>query len=46
LQKGVIFISAGIFSNVVRFLPPLVMTDEQLEYGLNVLEEAIMSVGK
>jgi 4-aminobutyrate aminotransferase/(S)-3-amino-2-methylpropionate transaminase len=46
LQKGVIFISAGIFSNVVRFLPPLVMTDEQLEYGLSILEEAILSVGK
>ncbi|WP_461206166.1 4-aminobutyrate--2-oxoglutarate transaminase [Clostridium sp. DL1XJH146] len=46
LEKGVIFISAGIFSNVIRFLPPLVMTDEQLEYGLDVLEEAIMVYSK
>lgn len=43
LKKGVIFIGAGIFSNVIRFLPPLVMTDEQLDYGISVLEEAILS---
>uniref|UniRef100_UPI003568EAF3 aspartate aminotransferase family protein n=1 Tax=Ilyobacter sp. TaxID=3100343 RepID=UPI003568EAF3 len=41
LQQGVIFISAGIYGNVLRFLPPLVMTEEQLEYGLDVLEKSI-----
>lgn len=41
LGKGVIFISAGIFSNVIRFLPPLVITEEQLNYGMDVLDEAI-----
>ena len=41
LQQGVIFLSAGIYGNVLRFLPPLVMTDEQLEYGLDALEKAI-----
>ncbi|SNS98563.1 4-aminobutyrate aminotransferase apoenzyme [Anaerovirgula multivorans] len=41
LQKGVIFINAGIYSNVLRFLPPLVMTEEQVEDGMNVLEKAI-----
>ena len=41
LQQGVIFLSAGIYGNVLRFLPPLVMTDEQLDYGLDVLEKAI-----
>jgi 4-aminobutyrate aminotransferase/(S)-3-amino-2-methylpropionate transaminase len=41
LQKGVIFINAGVTSNVIRFLPPLVMTDEQLEYGMDVLAEAV-----
>ncbi len=40
-QKGVIFISAGIFSNVIRFLPPLVITEEQLNFGLDRLEEAV-----
>lgn len=39
--KGVILLNAGILSNVIRFLPPLVMTDEQVKYGIDVLEEAI-----
>jgi 4-aminobutyrate aminotransferase/(S)-3-amino-2-methylpropionate transaminase len=44
LQKGVIIISAGIFSNCIRFLPPLVITDEQLNYAMDTLEEAFASV--
>lgn len=42
-KKGVIFISAGIFSNVLRFLPPLVMSEEQVNFGMDVLEEAYRS---
>ncbi|HHK5536282.1 TPA: 4-aminobutyrate--2-oxoglutarate transaminase [Bacillus mobilis] len=45
-SKGVITISAGIYSNVLRFLPPLVITDEQLEEGLTILEAAIAKVSK
>jgi len=41
MQKGVIFLSAGILSNVIRFLPPLVMTAEQANYAMDVLESAI-----
>jgi len=40
LKRGVIVISAGLFGNCLRFLPPLVITDEQLAYGLDVLEES------
>jgi len=40
-QKGFIFISAGIFSNLIRFLPPLVMTEEQVHAGMDALETAI-----
>ncbi|QWG26913.1 4-aminobutyrate--2-oxoglutarate transaminase [Bacillus mycoides] len=45
-SKGVITISAGIYSNVLRFLPPLVITDEQLEEGLTILEAAIAKLSK
>lgn len=45
-SKGVITISAGIYSNVLRFLPPLVITDEQLEEGLTILEAAIAKRSK
>ncbi|MEG6584822.1 4-aminobutyrate--2-oxoglutarate transaminase [Dendrosporobacter sp. 1207_IL3150] len=42
LEQGVILISAGIFSNVIRLLIPLVVTDEQLDHGLTVLEQSIL----
>jgi len=41
-KKGVILLSAGILGNVIRFLPPLVMTDTQVDYVMDTLEAAIM----
>lgn len=40
---GLLIESAGVYSNVIRFLCPLVVTDEQLESGLQILESAIAS---
>lgn len=40
-EKGVVLLGAGIYGNVIRFLPPLVMTDEQLQEGLNIVKEAL-----
>lgn len=40
-EHGVIVISAGSFGNVIRLLMPLVITDEQLDEALAVLESAI-----
>jgi 4-aminobutyrate aminotransferase/(S)-3-amino-2-methylpropionate transaminase len=39
--RGVLLIRAGLFSNCIRFLPPLVISDEQLEEGLGVVAGAI-----
>lgn len=41
VSHGIILIRAGLFSNCIRLLPPIVMTDEQLHEGLTVLEMAI-----
>lgn len=40
-SKGVLLINAGLFGNIIRFLPPLVITDEQAKYGMDILDEAI-----
>lgn len=40
-KHGLLVENAGVYSNVIRFLCPLVVTDEQLECGLKILEEAI-----
>ena len=41
VSHGIILIRAGLYSNCIRLLPPIVMTDEQLHEGLQVLEDAI-----
>jgi len=38
-DKGLLMISAGTHSNIIRPLMPLVITDEQLERGLSIIEE-------
>lgn len=43
-QHGLIIENAGAYSNVIRFLCPLVVTDAQLESGLKILKEAIKAV--
>ncbi|WP_461187470.1 4-aminobutyrate--2-oxoglutarate transaminase [Arthrobacter sp. Z4-13] len=41
LKEGVIILTCGTFGNVIRLLPPLVITDELLNDGLDVLAAAI-----
>ena len=45
-QHGLITITAGTFNNVIRILVPLVVTDEQLDEGLDVIESALASVAE
>jgi 4-aminobutyrate aminotransferase / (S)-3-amino-2-methylpropionate transaminase / 5-aminovalerate transaminase len=40
-EHGVLTISAGTFSNIIRLLMPLVITDEQFDEALNVMEDAL-----
>ncbi|MBI0579387.1 4-aminobutyrate--2-oxoglutarate transaminase [Neobacillus cucumis] len=40
-KRGLLILSAGIYSNVIRLLMPLVITDEQLAEGLTILENSI-----
>ena len=44
LRRGLIVIRAGLFSNCVRFLPPLNISDAEIDEGLAVLEEAFGEV--
>jgi 4-aminobutyrate aminotransferase / (S)-3-amino-2-methylpropionate transaminase / 5-aminovalerate transaminase len=38
-ERGLVLLSAGTHKNVLRILSPLVITDQQLEQGLDILEE-------
>jgi 4-aminobutyrate aminotransferase/(S)-3-amino-2-methylpropionate transaminase len=40
-ERGLVTITAGTYGNVIRALMPLVITDDELEEGLDVLESAL-----
>jgi len=42
--QGVLVLSCGTFGNILRFLPPLSISDELLQEGLDVLAEALASL--
>jgi 4-aminobutyrate aminotransferase / (S)-3-amino-2-methylpropionate transaminase / 5-aminovalerate transaminase len=45
-ERGLMLLSAGIYSNVIRLLMPITIPDDQLEEGLQILEEAMEAVYK
>jgi 4-aminobutyrate aminotransferase/(S)-3-amino-2-methylpropionate transaminase len=42
-ERGLIILACGLYGNVVRVLVPLVISDEDLERGLEILEEALVN---
>lgn len=44
LEKGVVLPSAGLHNNVIRLLTPLVISEENLEKGLKVIDESLREV--
>jgi len=45
-ERGLLVISAGTYGNVLRTLMPLVITEEQIEEGLEVLEGAVLEAAQ
>ncbi|MGO3679632.1 MAG: aminotransferase class III-fold pyridoxal phosphate-dependent enzyme, partial [Microbacteriaceae bacterium] len=42
-QSGVLLLNAGLHGNVLRFLPPVTITDEQIAEVAEVIDQAITS---
>jgi len=42
-EEGLLLLSCGLYGNVIRLLPPLTATDEELERGLSILDRALKS---
>jgi 4-aminobutyrate aminotransferase / (S)-3-amino-2-methylpropionate transaminase / 5-aminovalerate transaminase len=40
-EQGLILLSCGLYGNVIRLLPPLTASDEELERGLDILDSAL-----
>jgi 4-aminobutyrate aminotransferase / (S)-3-amino-2-methylpropionate transaminase / 5-aminovalerate transaminase len=45
-EHGVILVTAGTYNNVIRLLVPLVISDDQLDEALDVLEAALGDAGR
>jgi len=43
-RRGLVLLSCGIYSNVIRILAPLTIPEVQLEEGLGLLEQALAEV--
>jgi 4-aminobutyrate aminotransferase len=44
-ERGLLLLSCGLYGNVIRLLPPLTVTDDELERGLQLLEESLAAAG-
>jgi 4-aminobutyrate aminotransferase / (S)-3-amino-2-methylpropionate transaminase / 5-aminovalerate transaminase len=45
-ERGLVILSCGNYGNVIRTLMPLVITDEQLDRGLAIMEEGLTALSK
>ena len=40
-EGGLLLLACGLYGNVIRLLPPLTVTDDELDRGLELLEESL-----
>lgn len=45
-QKGLITVYLGLYSNVIELTPPLNLSKEEVDLGVQILSEAIEDVEK
>ncbi len=45
-ENGLLILSCGIYGNVIRAMPPFVITDEQLEKGFSILRQGLTMLSK
>ena len=43
-EKGVLILTAGTYSNIIRLIPPLVIPEDLLLEGLSILDEALATI--
>ena len=40
-EQGLLLLACGLYGNVIRLLPPLTASDEELERGLEILDRSL-----
>jgi 4-aminobutyrate aminotransferase/(S)-3-amino-2-methylpropionate transaminase len=44
LERGLLILTCGSYSNVIRVLAPFVITDDQLKKGLSIMEQGLAEI--
>jgi 4-aminobutyrate aminotransferase / (S)-3-amino-2-methylpropionate transaminase / 5-aminovalerate transaminase len=44
-ERGLVLLSCGLYGNVIRLLPPLTISDTEVDEGLAILEESLAATG-
>ncbi len=44
LERNLIILACGTYGNVIRFLMPLVITDEQLDQGMQIIDNGLTAI--
>jgi 4-aminobutyrate aminotransferase-like enzyme len=42
-ERGLLLLTCGLYGNVLRLLPPLTLSDDEADRGLELLEEALVA---
>jgi len=42
-ERGLLLLTCGLYGNVLRLLPPLTLSDDEVDRGLELLEEALVA---
>ncbi|MER3467288.1 MAG: aspartate aminotransferase family protein, partial [Thermoflexus sp.] len=45
-RRGLLLLTCGTYDNVIRWVPPLGVTAEQIQEGLRIFEEALAEVAE
>ncbi len=40
-ERGLLLLNCGPYDNVIRFIPPLMVNDEQVRQAVRIFEEAL-----
>lgn len=43
-EKGLILIECGVDKNIIRFMPPLITTQGEMEEALDIFEEVLRGI--
>jgi 4-aminobutyrate aminotransferase-like enzyme len=44
LEEGLLMLNCGTFNNVIRWIPPLVVSEEEIRQGLDIFEKSLKKV--